>query len=114
MNSPLPLNWLLSLSGAFLLLGLTEAVIKPCAKWVVERKLRRMLPSLFAALDPLMPSLIQQYRPGQLEHLVRAHLNEITGEDWSSRDIEPFFRLYDPRRNADWFHQTPESVDTVL
>lgn len=95
---------LLDAAAAFLLLGITEAVLKPLAKWLVERRIRVALPALFEALDPIMPRLIQQYRPGELEQLVRAQLNHITGDDWTARDIEPFFRLYDPRANAARLH----------
>jgi hypothetical protein len=97
------MTWLLSITVAFLTLGITEAVIKPLAKWFIERRIRAALPALFEVLDPMMPRMIQQYRPGELEQIVRAHLTTITGQDWSHEDIEPFFRLYDPRRNAERF-----------
>lgn len=90
----------LDLAFAFLVLGVVEAFIKPLAQWFVERRLRAALPRLFEILDPLMPGLIAQYTPGELEKIVRAHLTEITGDDWSSENVDGFFAAYDPRVNA--------------
>lgn len=90
----------LSLLLAFLTLGVTEAVIKPLAKWFVERRIRAALPGLFAALDPIMPTMIANYEAGALENRVREELSAITGQDWTKQEVETFFRLYDPRENA--------------
>lgn len=95
----------LDLAIGFLVLGVVEALIKPLAQWFVERRLRAALPRLFEMLDPLMPGLIAQYTPGELEDIVRAHLTEITGDDWSSENVDAVFRLYDPRANAEHLRQ---------
>jgi hypothetical protein len=95
------MRWILDAAIAFLALGLIEAVVKPLAQRFVQRRLRAALPALFAAVDPLMPRLLEHYEPGHLEAIVRSKLTEITGDDWSTKDVDLFFQLYDPRRNAE-------------
>jgi hypothetical protein len=95
------MRWILDAAIAFLALGIIEAVVKPLAQRFVQRRLRAALPALFAAVDPLMPRLLEHYEPGHLEAIVRSKLTEITGDDWSTKDVDIFFQLYDPRRNAE-------------
>jgi len=37
----------------------------------------------------------------ELESEVRLMFEEVTGEDWSQSDINPFFELFDIRKAAD-------------
>ena len=91
---------ILDAAFAFIVLGVTEAFIKPLAKYTIERKVRKALPAVFKALDNYMPRMILQFSPSEIEDIVRHHLTEITGEDWSQRSVDLFFKLYDPRINA--------------
>lgn len=86
---------------AFLLLGLMEAVVKPIAKHVVQRRILRAAPLVFAQLDPFMPALLQQCSGAQLEQIVRTKLETLTRESWAGEDLSLFFRLYDPRLACD-------------
>jgi hypothetical protein len=95
------MHWILDAAIAFLALGIIEAVVKPLAQHFVQRRLRAALPALFSAVDPLMPRLLEHYEPGHLEAIVRSKLTEITGDDWSTKDVDLFFQLYDPRKNAE-------------
>jgi hypothetical protein len=90
----------LNLLFSFVLLGLTEALIKPLAKHFIQRELRRALPMLFAAIDPHMPDWLRNCTPPELEERVRRQLTAITGSDWSSKNIDLVFELYDPRKGA--------------
>ena len=99
------MNWLLDVTTAFLLLGLTEAVIKPIAKRFVQRRLIQHAPTLLRFLDAQMPSLLQAYRGQELEQVVRTQLEKLTGESWAGENIDEVFRLYDPRITADRLHE---------
>ncbi|MGL6134999.1 MAG: hypothetical protein ACRC1L_12545, partial [Prochlorococcaceae cyanobacterium] len=74
-----------------------EAVVKPIAKHVVQRRILRAAPLVFAQLDPFMPALLQQCSGAQLEQIVRTKLETLTRESWAGEDLSLFFRLYDPR-----------------
>ncbi|MDM7954559.1 MAG: hypothetical protein QUV07_15270 [Cyanobium sp. CZS 25K] len=86
---------------AFLLLGLSEAIVKPIAKRFVQRRILRAAPLVFAQLDPFMPALLQQCSGSQLEQIVRTKLEATTGESWAGEDLTPLFRLFDPRLACD-------------
>ncbi len=92
---------MISLALAFLLLGLTEAVIKPLAKRFVQRQLINAAPKVFELLDPVMPDLVKKHSAEEIQQIAREKFSEITGEDWSKANIEMFWQLYDPRRNAE-------------
>jgi len=91
----------LELTYAFAILGLTEAVIKPIAKKFIQAKILKYAPMVFDALDPVMPELIAKYDSKELEVIVREEFEELTGEDWSNVNLNTFWQLYDPRKNAD-------------
>jgi hypothetical protein len=38
---------------------------------------------------------------------VRSKLTEITGDDWSTKDVDLFFQLYDPPQERRAAHQLP-------
>lgn len=92
---------LYNLGISFLTLGVVEAIIKPTAKKIVQRKIIKFAPLVYKAIDPMMPYLLVRYSGPELEQIVRRKFEELTGEDWSQADIEPFWRWYDPRKNAD-------------
>ena len=101
------MHMLLDLALAFGLLGLTEALVKPIAKRLVQRRLLAAAPQLFAQLDPLLPGLLQHASGEELEALVRRQLEAITGESWATSDLEPLFVLFDPRKAADHIQVPP-------
>ena len=86
---------------AFLTLGLLEAVIKPVAKRFVQGRILRYAPAVFEIIDPIMPRLIEQFTGEEIEEIVRARFEEITGEDWGNVSLRPFWDLYDVRKAAD-------------
>lgn len=90
---------------AFVGLGIVEALIKPIAKRWVQRRLLAAAPAVMELLDRQMPQLLTQFDGAQLEELVRHRLEQATGESWTGKDVEPIFRLYDPRITANRLHQ---------
>ena len=81
----------------FIVLGFTEAVIKPIAIKVVRKQLVRWTPVVLCYLDELIPSLFNSDSKVDLDTLVRNKFFELTGEDWSKINIDYFWELYDPR-----------------
>lgn len=86
---------------AFLLMGLVEAVIKPIAKKFVQGRILRYAPEVFKRIDPLMPSILTEFNGKEMDDIVRAVFEKVTGESWANVDLTPFWTLYDPRRAAD-------------
>lgn len=97
----------IDLAIGFLAMGLVEALIKPIAKTFVQRRLLRHAPTLLTFLDHQMPTLLQVYRGAELEQVLRTQLEKLTGESWEGANLDPLFRLYDPRITADRLH-TPQ------
>ena len=95
------MHWLIDLALAFVLLGLSEAVVKPIAKRLVQRRLLVAAPLVFEHLDPLMPGLLRYCSGAEVEGVVRRQLEAITGESWATDDLGPLFALFDPRAAAD-------------
>ena len=95
------MHWLIDLALAFGLLGLSEALVKPIAKRLVQRRLLAAAPLVFEHLDPLMPGLLRCCSGAEVEGVVRRQLEAITGESWASDDLGPLFALFDPRAAAD-------------
>ena len=95
------MRWLLDVTVAFLALGAVEAVVKPLARRFVQRRILSVAPLLFRQLDPLLPGLLQRCTGAELEQVVRQKLETLTGESWTSDDLEPLFVLFDPRAAAD-------------
>lgn len=91
----------IDLALGFLTIGFIEAVIKPIAKRFVQRRILRVAPAVFELLDRQMPQLVTQLDGAQLTAIVRHKLESLTGESWSSPEIETIFSLYDPRVTAD-------------
>lgn len=85
---------------AFAMLGFTEAVIKPIAKRWVQRRVLAAAPLVLKHLDDRLPALLLSTDPEGVESYVRGLFEEATGEDWSTADLNPFFRLFDIRKAA--------------
>lgn len=99
---------LLDLAVTFTTIGFFEAVVKPIAIKVVRRRILKWAPIVLDALDPVMPEMISRYNKEELEEIVRRKFEELTGEEWTTQDVAPFWVLYDPRINAEAL-QTLES-----
>lgn len=74
-------SFLLGVGGSLLILGLTEAVIKPIATQQTKRLVRLYVPKLLDKLDNVLPSWI-----GQLsEEQIRAALEEFIWQEANDR-----------------------------
>ena len=65
----------------------------PIAKLLIPRAYATVMD----AMDPIMPELIARMTPRELETDIRRRLSAATGQDWSRRDIEAFWQLWDLR-----------------
>jgi hypothetical protein len=81
---------------AFLVMGLTEAVIKPLAKAVIDRPLRKALPYVYARLDDEMPTLLRTANPEVMTAEIAASIAQATGNPSTARQIEQVVALYSP------------------
>lgn len=86
---------------AFLSIGFAEAVIKPLAKWFVERRIRAVAPVVLAELDRHLPELLETGGRKAIESFVRGELEVVTGQAVRQGDVERLFALFDPRAMAD-------------
>lgn len=92
---------LVDLVIAFLSIGFAEAVLKPLAKWFVERRIRGVAPVVLAELDRHLPQLLQAGGREAIESFVRGELEAATGQAVPQGDVERLFALFDPRMTAD-------------
>jgi len=81
---------------AFVVMGLTEAVIKPLAKSMIDRPLRRALPYVYEHLDNEMPTLLRHTTPETMAAEIGATIARATGNPATARQIEQVAQLYDP------------------
>jgi hypothetical protein len=81
---------------AFLVMGLTEAVIKPLAKAVIDRPLRKALPYVYERLDDEMPTLLRTANPEVMTAEIAASIAKATGNPATARQIEQVVALYSP------------------
>jgi hypothetical protein len=95
------LEFILIALYTFLVLGLTEAFIKPLAKRWVQRRLLAATPAVLEKLDKALPQMTLNLTGAELESEVRSMFEQVTGEDWSQADMNPFFELFDIRIAAD-------------
>ena len=52
---------------------------------------------VLAYVDKVFPDLVTGRSSKDLEQLVRVKFSELTGDDWSTADLNYFWKLYDPR-----------------
>jgi hypothetical protein len=95
------MNFLLDLGFTFLMLGFMEAVVKPIAKRFVQRKVLRYSPIVLAYLDKQLLQLLGKYTGPELEQIVNAKLEELTGEPWNKSELNEVFKIFDVRIAAD-------------
>jgi hypothetical protein len=81
---------------AFLVIGLTEVVIKPLATAAIGRPLKRALPDIFERLDNEMPVLLRTADPEVMTAEIAASIAQATGNPATARQIEQVVALYSP------------------
>ena len=96
------------LGAFFVVLGLTEAYLKPWAVWVVSRPQRILAGKVLDRLDPIFPQLIADCSPEQLTEVVQRELEVVSrleGSPISERlaegIVKAVFALYNPLINAE-------------
>jgi hypothetical protein len=94
-------NWFLDVAIGLAVLGITEALIKPVAKRIAQRKLMLVAPHVLRALDHQLPEILTDGDGPALEDYVRRRFELLTGESWASADLTPFWQQFDPRVTAD-------------
>lgn len=81
---------------AFLAMGITEAILKPLAKALIDRQLRRALPYIYKRLDNEMPLLLQKATPEVMSAHIASTIAQATGQPATARQIEQVVQFYDP------------------
>lgn len=85
---------------AFLVMGITEAIIKPLATAAIDRPLRRALPAIYERLDNEMPELLRKADPEVMTAEIAATIAQSTGSSATARQIEQVVSLYSPIKAA--------------
>lgn len=91
---------LLDAAIAFLVMGVTEAVIKPLATAVIRRPLKRALPAVFERLDQQLPALLQSAGPEEVTAEIASSIAHATGNPATAQQIEQVVALYSPIKAA--------------
>jgi len=94
------LNLMFDALIAFLVLGVTEVLIKPLAMAVVSRPLKRALPAVFERLDKDMPELLQKADPEVMTAHIASAIAKATGKPATGNQIEQVVSLYSPIKAA--------------
>jgi hypothetical protein len=85
---------------AFLVMGITEAVLKPLAKVAIDRPLRRALPAVYERLDNEMPTLLRTADPEIMTAEIASTIAQATGNPATARQIDQVVALYSPIKAA--------------
>ena len=84
--------------GLVIGLVLTKALLEPLATRIGRSYIPAAVAKTLDLLDPFMPQLMAELSPAQLEALVRAQLERLTGESWKvDGQLAQFFEAFDPR-----------------
>lgn len=94
------LHSLLDIALVFIGIGFSKAVVEPVAKRVFKNRVMRFAPAALKLLDEQVPGLLGKWSGEEIEQLVKQKLESITGEDWSQKEIDLVFQLYDVRVGA--------------
>jgi hypothetical protein len=81
----------------FVTLGFTEAVVKPIAKALVQKSMKRALPYVYERLDNEMPTLLKT-TPLEMVAEFGAAIEQATGQPATRKQIAYVARNYDPLR----------------
>lgn len=82
-------------------IGLEEAVVKPVLKKIFQRKITKYAPLAMKFLDEQMPRLLTQKDAQDMNVLLKDTLELVTEESWNEKEINQFFKIYDPRITAE-------------
>ena len=85
---------------AFLVMGITEAIIKPLATAAIDRPLRRALPHVYERLDDEMPTLLRTADPEIMTAEIASTIAQATGNPPTARQIDQVVALYSPIKAA--------------
>ena len=85
---------------AFLVMGITEAIIKPLATAAIERPLKRALPYIYERLDDEMPTLLRTADPEVMTAEIASTIAQATGNPATARQIDQVVALYSPIKAA--------------
>lgn len=85
---------------AFLVMGITEAIIKPLATATIERPLKRALPYIYERLDEEMPTLLRTADPEVMTAEIASTIAQATGNPATARQIDQVVALYNPIKAA--------------
>lgn len=85
---------------AFLVMGITEAIIKPLATAAIDRPLKRALPYIYERLDNEMPTLLRTAEPETMAAEIASTIAQATGNPATARQIEQVVALYSPIKAA--------------
>lgn len=91
---------LISILSIFAILGFTKAILEPAAKKVFQWKLLKTAPLVLKILDPMVPQLLIDCTPEELDRKIRDIFEQVTGEDWSTPDLTAFYSMWDLRKAA--------------
>lgn len=81
---------------AFLVMGITEAIIKPLATAAIDKPLRRALPYIYERLDNEMPLLLKDATPEVMAAEIAATIAQATGHPATANQVRKVAELYDP------------------
>lgn len=84
----------------FLVMGITEAIIKPLATAAIERPLKRALPYIYERLDDEMPTLLRTADPEVMTAEIASTIAQATGNPATARQIDQVVALYSPIKAA--------------
>lgn len=90
------LRTLIDAAIAFLVMGITEAIIKPLATAAIERPLKRALPYIYERLDDEMPTLLRTASPEVMTAEIASSIAQATGNPATARQIDQVVALYSP------------------
>lgn len=83
----------------FILLGLTEGLVKPIASATVRRFAFKHLPEMIDYLDRLMPVAISQMSAADLQAALITKYEELAEEPIPPSMLEEIARRYSPFKN---------------
>lgn len=101
-------HYLFDILLSVLFLGVFEAVIKPAVSYFTKKTLIKFTPLVLSYVDDVIPVLFRANSYTDLDKLVRNKFSELTGEDWSTINIDYFWRLYDLRVTLSKFNSSEQ------
>lgn len=90
------MRFIVDAAFAFVALGVLESLIKPLAKGLADRQLRKILPTVYHHLDQQMPALLETATPEQMKTAIGAAIAVVKGVAATQAEIRRVIELYDP------------------